>query len=77
MSGICSKHKEHEPGCRLCEAGQMVVWDEPGECGENVRHRITEDEAVRRAKAAVPYSYPSDEVALKDFISIHWAWREP
>jgi hypothetical protein len=56
-----------------------VVWDEPDENGLNVRQEITIEEAVSRQRAAARkknYEYESKELALDDFLTIHYAWLE-
>jgi hypothetical protein len=56
-----------------------VVWDEPDENGLNVRQEITIEEAVSRQRTAARrknYEYESKELALEDFLTIHYAWLE-
>lgn len=58
----------------------MIVYDEPDwEWGGTIRVRITREEAITRQKKAAAlkgYTYPSDEDALQDFMTVHWAWEE-
>lgn len=58
----------------------MIVYVEPDEDGPHeVIVRVTEEEAIRRAKAYAAqkgHVYPNDQEALTDFMVIHWAWRE-
>ena len=56
-----------------------VVWNEPDENGNNIRQEITIEEAVSRQRTAARrknYEYESKELALDDFLTIHWAWVE-
>lgn len=55
-----------------------VVWEEPVD-GKIVRQEITIEEAVSRQRAAARrknYEYESKELALDDFLTIHYAWVE-
>jgi hypothetical protein len=55
-----------------------ICWDEPGDKpGENVRVRITREEAIRRmahVRAKYPKAY--DAILLGDFMTHHDAWEE-
>jgi hypothetical protein len=59
------------------------VYEEPDENGANVVVRVTRAEAIRRSRAAATkhnYVYPEgdagDEMAIEDFLVVHWAWEE-
>lgn len=61
-----------------------ISYCEPGEDGEAITVTLTVAEAIERQRAAVAasrvarpgFQYESDEQALEDFITIHWAWWE-
>lgn len=58
----------------------MIVYNTPDEVGNNVVIRVTEDEAISLQKKAADrkgFIYDSDLDALEDFLTVHWAWREP
>lgn len=53
-----------------------VEWVEPGENDEPVIQIISIEEAVKIAKAVAAtkgYTYSSDQDALEDFVTVHWA----
>lgn len=56
----------------------MIVYEEPLGKYINAIMYLTEHEAIRRQRCAVPPSvkYPYKSHALADFCSIHWAWEE-
>jgi hypothetical protein len=54
----------------------MICYWEYGRAGTT---RVTEAEAINRMKEVAAKKgkvYPNDEEALKDFVVIHWAWKE-
>lgn len=56
----------------------MIEYVEPGEHGELIVVRISEEAAIVRSKAAAAqhlYTYKSDQEALDDFIVVNWATR--
>ena len=62
----------------------MIVYGEPDENGDYVEIRLTEQDAINRQRACpictaarshIQNDY-TDEKALADFITIHWAWTE-
>lgn len=57
----------------------QLAYCESSECDGEVIVTITLEEAVARQRAAAAssrpdFSYASDQEALDDFMSIHWAW---
>jgi hypothetical protein len=58
---------------------KMIAWDEPDLTGNTVRKKLTVKEAIEHQKDAAErhnHVYQSDKEALRDFITIHWAWEE-
>lgn len=55
----------------------LIIWNEP----PNLTIRITEAEAITRQRSSAlstrEFNYESDDRALDDFMTVHWAWREP
>ena len=54
-----------------------VVYEEPTADGKNITTTIPVGVAVEMAKKGAlkaGHVYDSDEDALMDFITIHWAW---
>lgn len=63
----------------LAARGSTVVYEEPDTYGRPITVRITRKEAIRRQKDAALYwghEYPDDNLALEDFLAIHWGWEE-
>ena len=56
----------------------VLYWNEPTESGDTVVScSIAEAVALQRASALRHgYEYASDDEALEDFKTIHWAWQE-
>lgn len=53
---------------------KYVVWNEPGQAGQVIIKKVTEEEAVRRQRTKSGYS--CDHEALIDFLIENWAWLE-
>lgn len=49
-------------------------WVEPDSDGKPVHRTCSVDEAIQNMKAQTDYD--SDQSALADFLSLHWAWVE-
>jgi len=58
---------------------RFILFDEPDENGDNIRVKLTEEEAIKRQHQRGlfhNYAYKNDEDALSDFIINNWAWIE-
>lgn len=56
----------------------MLRYVEPGENDEAVYVDRTKEEAVsfiKEVASSKEYIYTSDEEALADYVSVHWAWE--
>jgi hypothetical protein len=58
-----------------------LIYQVPGDNDETITIRVTAAEAIAQQRATAAsvrpdFSYESDEQALEDFITIHWAWWE-
>lgn len=56
---------------------KWVVYDDPDVNGRNIRERISVESAIAQAKEVAGrdgFVYKSDQEALDDFLTIHWAW---
>lgn len=57
---------------------RWVCWIEPfGPNNEPVYSKVPESTAIavmKQAAAKEGYTYDNDEMALEDFITVHWAW---
>jgi hypothetical protein len=54
---------------------RRIFWNEP----DAIVMSCTQEEAIERQKAAAlskGYVYTSDEKALEDFMTVHWAWTQ-
>jgi hypothetical protein len=58
----------------------MILHDELDNDGNDVRIERTRQEAIQYQKIAAftakRYVYASDEKALSDYMTIHWAWDD-
>ena len=57
----------------------MIVYNERDELCNDILCRITREEAIsaqKMAGEAKGYTYANDKMALEDFMTIHWAWKE-
>jgi len=63
---------------KLDRAGRVLEFQQPHPSGGNCRVQISMKKAIEFAKQVHPNQYESDEDALEDFKTIHWAyWTEP
>lgn len=54
---------------------RIVLWDEPGRGGTDIRRELTAAQAIEQTKAThSTYTYPTDEHALQDFLTVNGAW---
>jgi hypothetical protein len=51
----------------------MIEYVEPDENNQAITRRVTEAEAIAQMRRL--HNYQSDEIALEDFIAVHWAER--
>lgn len=62
----------------MIDYDRIVIWEEPDESGD-VTRRVTVHWAVQNQRQSAElrgHTYVSDEVALEDFMVVHWAWFE-
>lgn len=56
----------------------IVIHEEPSDNGKVVRVERTTEEAIAYQKAAAAalkdFQYESDQQALDDYVTVHWAW---
>lgn len=56
----------------------MITYASQDELGNPIEVSITREEAIiaqRKAAATYEHIYDSDEEALNDFMTVHWAWE--
>lgn len=58
-----------------------LIYQVPGDNDETITIRVNVAEAIAQQRATAAsvrpdFNYESDEQALEDFITIHWAWWE-
>ena len=58
---------------------KIVEWIEPGPYGSCIVRELTVEEAIGKQRTAAAsvrpgFVYESDEQALDDFVTVHWAW---
>ena len=63
MSGICSKHQNHEPGCSLCEAGMADLRQE---FASFIEHHEAQTEDWKDEKIAIEAQLQAERISVNE-----------